>query len=333
MSGLDGLNGIFGSLTTKSGNALTFKRLDTDRNGEITEKELQRAIKLYGCDSVSFSSLDANHDGAISEEEFAIIEQNKALQGVINEFKGTLGDLFKGIDESYIPTAVNSIKEFALSYVAEHSGDSNITENFRNDLKSFISELKSSDAYSDMPSKVLSRVLDDVFANNIADSSMSKQVRQNLFEKMFEVGEAYVLKNQKSPNLEQDLKNYLIYFMNSSESSRMEDAANSFANKVASYGENIDRYEFNDLKNDAKELLREAFEQGLTQVKLGSKNVTKGSIDAVVNNNYSYSNREQLINDINALISSLSTLSEKAKIIDSTLEAQRRAEEEAEQET
>lgn len=74
MSGFSGIN-QFGSLTTQSGQRLTFKDFDKDGDGKITQEEYDTVMNEMKLDSVELSSVDKNGDKEISEDEFAQWEQ------------------------------------------------------------------------------------------------------------------------------------------------------------------------------------------------------------------------------------------------------------------
>ena len=75
MSGFSGIN-QFGSLTTQSGQRLTFKDFDKDGDGTITQDEYDTVMKEMKLDAVELSGVDKNGDKVVSEDEFAEWEQN-----------------------------------------------------------------------------------------------------------------------------------------------------------------------------------------------------------------------------------------------------------------
>ena len=77
MSGFSGIN-QFGSLTTQSGQRLTFKDFDKDGDGTITQDEYDTVMKEMKLDAVELSGVDKNGDKVVSEDEFA--EWNKKLK-------------------------------------------------------------------------------------------------------------------------------------------------------------------------------------------------------------------------------------------------------------
>ena len=70
MSGFSGINN-FGSLTTTSGQKLTFKDFDVNSDGKVTKEEYDKVLKEMDLDKVDLSTNDKNKDNVLSEDEFA----------------------------------------------------------------------------------------------------------------------------------------------------------------------------------------------------------------------------------------------------------------------
>ena len=163
MSGFSGIN-QFGSLTTQSGQRLTFKDFDKDGDGTITQDEYDTVMKEMKLDAVELSGVDKNGDKVVSEDEFAEWEQKTEMQAAVNNMAGTISKDFSGKASSLseVSTALKEyFEEFAASYTGEVSG---MAEAFKTALPAKYEEIKSSILSKD-PNTIKSNVLDEIYTD------------------------------------------------------------------------------------------------------------------------------------------------------------------------
>lgn len=161
MSGFSGIN-QFGSLTTQSGQRLTFKDFDKDGDGKITQEEYDTVMNEMKLDSVELSSVDKNGDKEISEDEFAQWEQKTQMQTAVNDMAGTISKDFAGKTQ-YLAEVTTALKEYIEEFAASYTGDiSGMAEAFKAALPAKYEEIKSN-AVSNDPDTVKSNVLDEIY--------------------------------------------------------------------------------------------------------------------------------------------------------------------------
>ncbi len=311
MSDLSGLNNLFGSITSKQGRQINFNSIDSNRDGIISQNEFNQAKNRYNV-TVDFSFLDTNNDGKISEEEYGQLQQNKELQTVVNSLKSSISADFSGIDSAVIPDVIAKIREFAISYASDNSGVENMVELFRTELQTFYEDLKTSDEFANRPSMVLSRALDKSY-KEITDNhpNLDKKLSKKVFDKLESIGEAYV-KAHINDLQEENLINYLVTYMNTSDADKLSDSASAFLGKADSYGEMIDKYELKNLKNDAKAFLTDAVNQGVV---ISLKGVTIRTTSAIDSALAQFSDGNELRDALKEAIANLSDTSKIDEMI------------------
>ena len=119
MSGFNGINQL-GSLTTQSGQRLTFKDFDKDGDGKITQEEYDTVMNEMKLDSVELSSVDKNGDKEISEDEFAQWEQKTQMQTAVNDMAGTISKDFAGKTQ-YLAEVTTALKEYIEEFAASYT--------------------------------------------------------------------------------------------------------------------------------------------------------------------------------------------------------------------
>ena len=279
MSGFSGIN-QFGSLTTQSGQRLTFKDFDKDGDGTITQDEYDTVMKEMKLDAVELSGVDKNGDKVVSEDEFAEWEQKTEMQAAVNNMAGTISKDFSGKTSSLseVSTALKEyFEEFAASYTGEVSG---MAEAFKTALPAKYEEIKSN-AVSNDPDTVKSNVLDEIYTDLTAPTvdsreesgeSMPADTAKRIAKELEAEADKFI-KGYNGENLQTDLKAHLEEYMNKSDAEKLKDAAAKFNASAASFGAMIDNgADLTKLKEYAKEFLLAALDKGVT-VKLGGTTI------------------------------------------------------------
>ena len=279
MSGFSGIN-QFGSLTTQSGQRLTFKDFDKDGDGKITQEEYDTIMNEMKLDSVELSSVDKNGDKEISEDEFAQWEQKTQMQTAVNDMAGTISKDFAGKTQ-YLAEVTTALKEYIEEFAASYTGDiSGMAETFKAALPAKYEEIKSN-AVSNDPDTVKSNVLDEIYTDLTAPTvdsreesgeSMPADTAKRIAKELEAEADKFI-KAYKGDNLQTDLKAHLEEYMNKSDAEKLKDAADAFNTGANSFGAMIDNgADLKQLKEYAKEFLLAALDKGVT-VKLGGTTI------------------------------------------------------------
>ena len=275
MSGFSGIN-QFGSLTTQSGQRLTFKDFDKDGDGKITQEEYDTVMNEMKLDSVELSSVDKNGDKEISEDEFAQWEQKTQMQTTVNDMAGTISKDFAGKTQ-YLAEVTTALKEYIEEFAASYTGDiSGMAETFKAALPAKYEEIKSN-AVSNDPDTVKSNVLDEIYTDltatkgegrTEAGESMPAATAKRIAKELEAEADKFI-KGYNGENLQTDLKAHLEEYMNKSDAEKLKDAVDAFNTGANSFGAMIDNgADLKQLKEYAKEFLLAALDKGVT-VKLG----------------------------------------------------------------
>ena len=279
MSGFSGIN-QFGSLTTQSGQRLTFKDFDKDGDGKITQEEYDTVMNEMKLDSVELSSVDKNGDKEISEDEFAQWEQKTQMQTAVNDMAGTISKDFAGKTQ-YLAEVTTALKEYIEEFAASYTGDiSGMAEAFKAALPAKYEEIKSN-AVSNDPDTVKSNVLDEIYTDLTAPTvdsreesgeSMPADTAKRIAKELEAEADKFI-KGYNGENLQTDLKAHLEEYMNKSDAEKLKDAADAFNTGANSFGAMIDNgADLKQLKEYAKEFLLAALDKGVT-VKLGGATI------------------------------------------------------------
>ena len=279
MSGFSGIN-QFGSLTTQSGQRLTFKDFDKDGDGKITQEEYDTVMNEMKLDSVELSSVDKNGDKEISEDEFAQWEQKTQMQTAVNDMAGTISKDFAGKTQ-YLAEVTTALKEYIEEFAASYTGDiSGMAEAFKAALPAKYEEIKSN-AVSNDPDTVKSNVLDEIYTDLTAPTVDSREesgesmpaATAKRIAKELEAEADKFIKGYNGENLQTDLKAHLEEYMNKSDAEKLKDAVDAFNTAANSFGAMIDNgADLKQLKEYAKEFLLAALDKGVT-VKLGGTTI------------------------------------------------------------
>lgn len=281
MSGFSGIN-QFGSLTTQSGQRLTFKDFDKDGDGKITQEEYDTVMNEMKLDSVELSSVDKNSDKEISEDEFAQWEQKIQMQDKVNALAGTINKDFAGKSE-YISQVTAELKDCIDEFANDYQGDiSKMAQHFTesNYLQAQYQYIKTK-ILRNTPDTIKSNVLDEIYTDLTAPTvdsreesgeSMPADTAKRIAKELEAEADKFI-KAYKGENLQTDLKAHLEEYMNKSDAEKLKDAADAFNTGANSFGAMIDNgADLKQLKEYAKEFLLAALDKGVT-VKLGGTTI------------------------------------------------------------
>ena len=319
MSGFSGINN-FGSLTTTSGQKLTFKDFDVNSDGKVTKEEYDQVLKEMNLDTVDLSTNDKNKDNVLSENEFATWEQKIAMQDAVNAMAGQIAQDFAG-NSSGLTSITSALKDYIETFSANYKGDAaNMTEAFKDALPQQYETLKNN-ITSGSPDAIKSRVIEDTYNEIVSgsDSTRGKEGADDIpaaaakaIGKALDTEATKFVKAYKGNNLEADLKAHLEAFMNQSDTDKLKTAGEAFKANATTFGNTIDSSELKQLKEYATEFLTAAVEAGVT-IKLGNTNVkTTAAIKTAL---AKFTDGEELKSAVETAIDGLSTQSKKDKII------------------
>lgn len=323
MSGFSGINN-FGSLTTASGQKLTFKDFDVNSDGKVTKEEYDQVLKEMNLDTVDLSTNDKNKDNVLSEDEFATWEQKIAMQDAVNAMAGQIAQDFAG-NESGLTSITSALKDYIETFSANYKGDAaNMAEAFKNALPQQYETLKNN-ITSGSPDTIKSRVIEDMYNEIVSgsDSTRGKEGADDIpaaaakaIGKALDTEATKFVKAYKGDNLEVDLKAHLEAFMNQSDADKLKTAGEAFKANAATFGNTIDSSELKQLKEYATEFLTAAVEAGVT-IKLGNTNVkTTAAIKTAL---AKFTDGEELKSAVEAAIDGLSKTTKKQSIINANM--------------
>lgn len=323
MSGFNGINN-FGSLTTASGQRLTFKDFDVNSDGKVTKEEYDKVLKEMNLDKVDLSTNDKNKDNVLSENEFATWEQKIAMQDAVNAMAGQIAQDFAG-NSSGLTSITSALKDYIETFSANYKGDAaNMAEAFKEILPQQYETLKNN-ITSGSPDTIKSRVIEDTY-NEIVSGSNSTRGKEGADDipaaaakaigKALDTEATKFVKAYKGNNLEADLKAHLETFMNQSDADKLKAAGEAFKANAATFGNTIDSSELKQLKEYATEFLTAAVEAGVT-IKLGNTNIkTTAAIKTAL---AKFTDGEELKSAVEAAIDGLSKTTKKQSIINANM--------------
>lgn len=310
MTDFSGVN-QFGSITTQNGYKLSFKDLDVNGDGEVTESEFKSVMETVETDSVELSTGNTTEEEqTLTDEQVLDYEIDAGIQQSLNDLMGQISVDFTGTNADLGNEMIAALKEFAETFKAEYIGDvSLMLEEFKAQLPEKYEELKA-ELLPDDQSSIKSEVLESVLANIQGSSSISsltadtaKSVIQTLGKKLETLADKFI-SNYTGDNLEEDLTNYLTSKLSASDAEKMSDAVNKYRNIYNNLGVYVDSGEFNTLKDSVREFFGEALSNGLTLRMNGVNVASEAAIETLLKK---YTDAESLNADMEALIDSLST--------------------------
>ena len=311
MSGFNGINN-FGSLTTASGQKLTFKDFDVNSDGKVTKEEYDKVLKEMNLDTVDLSTNDKNKDNVLSENEFATWEQKIAMQDAVNNLAGTISKDFAN-DVTGITAITTALKEYIDEYASKYTGKdvAKMSEDFAKTLPKKYETLKAN-IQENSNNTIKSTVLENMYNEILKSDSNITETAAKSIAKSLDTEATKFIKEYKGTNLQADLKTHLNAYMNQTDADKLKTAADTFKQKAGNFGNMIDSSELKQLKEYATEFLTAAVEAGVT-IKLGGTNIkTTAAIKTAL---AKYSDGDELKSAIEDAIKNLSTKSLKDNLI------------------
>lgn len=239
MSSTQGIN-LFGSLTTQTGQRLSFEDFDKDGDGVISQEEYNAVLKEVQLDKVSLSKVDTNKDKQITRDEFDLWEQKTLIQELVNE---KLAEAAKDNTLAKYSTQIQKeLKQYMEDFISEYKGNvSDMASAFKSALVQKYSTLTTNLVNND-PSTVKNGVLESMYNTIVskyqlrAKGSSSANVETSaLVAKAMaylEQEASVFIKAYKGDNLKADLAAHLNDWLNKTDADKMRSAAADFNSKV-----------------------------------------------------------------------------------------------------
>ena len=311
MTDFSGIN-QFGSLTTQNGYKLSFKDLDVNGDGKITESEFKSVLEKTEIDSVELSTTKNPEELKLTDEQLLYYELDAQIYQELNGLNAQISKDFIGTNAIYSSEIKDELKNFAETFKAEYTGNTTeLVTDFKVALLEKYEALKS-EKLINISAEIKSEVLDDILSHSqfmldITDSSLTddmlKSITNTLGKKLEALADKFI-SSYKGNNLKNDLKNYLNTALTQSDSQKMSDAVNNYKNSYDKLGVYIDSGEINKLKDAVKEFFNEALNKGMILRMNGVNVASEAAIETLLNK---YTDAEKLSADMDTLISSLST--------------------------
>lgn len=302
----------FGSLTTQNSYKLSFKDLDVNGDGKITESEFKSVLEKTEADCVELSTTKNPEELKLTDEQLLDYELDAQIYQELNSLNAQISKDFIGANAIYSSEIKDLLKDFATAFKAEYTGN---TTELVNDFKVALLEkyeaLKS-EKLINISAEIKSEVLDDILSHSqfmldITDSSLTddmlKSITNDLGKKLEALADKFISSYQGN-NLKNDLTNYLNISLRQSDSQKMSDAVKNYRNSYSKLGVYIDSGELNALKDAVKEFFTEALNKGMILRMNGVNVASEAAIETLLNK---YNDAENLSTDMDTLISSLST--------------------------
>lgn len=340
MSEISGLN-IFGNLTAKNGVKLTFNDINLNKDGKISEEELNTLLKANDIDTVQLSNIDNNDDKMISEDEFVLYKYKMQIQEQLNNFQGKISMDFSGELSTLIPNVIAQLKDLTNIFVENNiSNPKKMVEDYKVELPLNYEKIKANilatqtepteetspattapvEGGNTTTNEIVSRVLDEIvsaYMDELAETVpniTTEQIEaggQALGHRLETIITNYVA-NYTGNNLEADIRAYVEEVLNQTESERMVDDYQKYQDVYNSLGAYIDRGDMAKLRDAAKQLLTTALAEGVKIVINGQEVTDEAAIVELIN---SYNNASALNADIKALMDALSNNKIKDSIL------------------
>ena len=283
---MSGMNNVsFGALTAKTGR-INFENFDLDKNGVITQEELEVLLGKEVFDVLDLSTIDKDADKKVTKEEYELWEQENAMLEQLSIFKAQAARDLVGQDMEDIKSFVEKLTEYEKTFIEKytqvHNGVSGMAQEFIKELPKKYNEMKK-DALMNNKTVLTSRVIQDVIDNfieidrknggtflNMIDKkaeSLSENAKRLLTKELSREAEKFI-KKYEGDNLEADLTEYLKTYLAQSDKEKLADAIGIWEKGKQELEELPEEVRFLKIKAKAKNLLLTALENDIS-IKIG----------------------------------------------------------------
>lgn len=280
----------FGALTAKNYNIdfkdLKLEDLDLDKDGVISEEELNIAIQSGAIDVLDISTKDNEADQKVTKEQYDLWAQEAVISEQLDNMKNQAARDLVGQSADDIKKLVEKLNdfeaEFKENYKSSHKDLSGMSGQFVKELSKKYVEFKK-DVLKNTKTAVTSRVVKNVIeqfmeedkrnGNKFLDlidedaTSLSDNAKRLLSNELSREAEKFI-KNYDGDNLETDLTTHLKKFLAESDKEKLADAVGLWEKGKKELEDLPEEIKFMKLKVKAKNLLLTALENDIT-IKVG----------------------------------------------------------------
>lgn len=277
MSELAGI-GTFGSLTSKYINSVNFDEFDIDKDGIITQEEVNTLCQNKNFDILDLSSIDKNADKKVTEDEYILWQQESEIKKYLDEIKNNVAKDFIGGDQSDIIKVINALEEFKSLFIKSYPNNSGLSEManaFKSALPLKYIEIKQNalkNSKTEIKSRVIEKIITELtdnsknggriftgilYKNTLSDNA--KRLLKNILSKQADK----FIKSYDGENLENALENNLKQFLIKSDKEELSEAINFWEISEDELNNLSEEIEFAHMKNKAKNFLIFAIEKNI----------------------------------------------------------------------
>ena len=278
----------FGSLT--AGNRLNnnynidFKDLkvedlDIDKDGIVSDEELNIAIQSGSVDVLELSSMDADADQKVTEEQYVLWQQTEEMDNLVEIFKDQAAKDLAGAAPEDLKNFADKLVEFENNFKAEYLSDelndiSKMAKAFSEAMPAKFKEIKA-DVQANTKSAVKARVINNVikeflkddslngysFTHKVNKSSTSLSANaQRLLNKTLTTEADRFIKGYTGDNFEKDLTAYLTKYLKTSDRDKLAEAIGIWDKEIEEPEETPAQEVLHKFKKKATQLLLTALE-------------------------------------------------------------------------
>lgn len=274
MTEISGLNQGF----TINGRTFSFEEIDKNKDGVISEEEYNSLLNEMQPDTVDITSGVEESEKSADEDKAAYFEQEVKMEEALDNIKKQISIDFCGENSKYIADIAFDLKDYLDDFKNSYTGDiSKMAAAFEEALPAKYEELKASYLSAD-PKNVKSEVLDGIIEK--LDGIFDEEKIQTLGQ-ILETEADNFISGYNGDNLEADLKSHLEEFIKS-DYEKLEGAIEEYQTFADSLGAYVDSGEFEKLKNEAKKLLQEALDKGISLTNGDSSITNNESLEAFI---------------------------------------------------
>lgn len=280
MSGMQNIS--FGALTAKNVGQVNFENFDLDKDGIITQSELETALGKEQFDLLDLSSIDKNADQKVTQEEYELWTQEAEMLEYLETLKTQAARDLVGQDADDIKNFVDKLTEyeklFVENYTKTHKNINGMAADFVKDISKKYTDIKK-EVMTNTKTAVMSRVVDNVINIFLEEdkkngnaflglveknaTSLSDNARRLLTNELTREAEKFI-KRYEGENLEADLTAYLKKYLSESDKEKLADAIGLWEKGKEELKNLPEEIKFLKLKAKAKNLLMTALENDIS---------------------------------------------------------------------